>query len=92
MIRPMDAIQKIDAFANDTVLLLGLSFAAALLATLFDALNAKRTGGLNAVVLVVGVCLSGIAGYYLQQWLRDYLLITNRQAVQVGRFSRQLYG
>ncbi len=88
----MDAIQKIDAFANNTVLLLGLSFTAALLAALFNAFNAKRTGGLNVVVLVVGVCLSGIAGYYLQQWLREYLLITNRQAVQVGRFSRQFYG
>lgn len=88
----MDAIQKIDAFANRWVLLLGLSLAAALLAALFHTFNGKRTGGIHAVVLVIGVCLSGIAGLVLQQWLRGYLLISNAQAVQVGRFSRQLYG
>ena len=88
----MDAIQKIDVFATHSVLLLGLGLAAALLAALFHTFNAKRTGGINAVVLVVGVCLSGIAGFYLQRWVREYLLITNWQAVQVGRFARQLYG
>ena len=85
-------MEKLDAFATHSVLLLGLGVAAAFLAAVAQTIKSKGMGNLNGGVLVVGICLSSIAGLYLQHWVRDYLLTTNAQSLQVGKLARFLFG
>ena len=89
----MDPLQKLDAFASNAVLLLGLSLAAALLAALAQTIKSKGMGNLNGWLLLVGVAVSGVLGFYVEHWVRDYLMDTNAQSFRAGgRFARLLFG
>ena len=86
-------MERLDAIATNAVLLLGLGIVAAVLSAVFRTIQLRGGRNTNAGVLVVGVALSGLAGFYLQHWVRDYLLTSQaRQPVSSIQIARLIYG
>jgi hypothetical protein len=86
-------MERLDAIATNAVLLLGIGMVAGAVSAVFRTIQLRGARNTNAGVLVVGVALSGLAGFYLQHWVRDYLLTSQaRQPVSSIRMARLIYG